>query len=79
MHVVDSVVWVQADLERARARGITRDGGDASAAAFWDEWMAEEFPFLAQQRPWERADVIVAGTPDLEYDPAFVVVAVRNQ
>jgi uridine kinase len=28
-HVLDAVVWVQSDIERAEERGITRDGGDA--------------------------------------------------
>ena len=74
MHVLDRVVWVQADLERAGTRGIIRDGGDAGAVSLWDSWMAEEFPFLAEQRPWERADVIVSGTPDLEHDPFSQVV-----
>jgi hypothetical protein len=31
------------------------------------EWMAEEIPFNAVQRTWERADVIVCGTPELPY------------
>lgn len=77
MHVIDVVVWIQSDVEQAETRGIARDGGDAGAVAFWERWMAEEFPFLADQRPWERADVVVAGTPDLEYDlTSQVVVAV---
>jgi hypothetical protein len=39
--------------------------------------MAEEEPFLADQRPWERADLIVAGTPPISFDPATqLVVAV---
>ena len=55
-------------------RGITRDGGDAAASAFWDEWMAQEFPFVADQRPWERADFIVTGTPELEQDSSSEIV-----
>ena len=74
MSLVDVVVWVQSDIVQAKTRGIARDGGDAAASAFWDEWMAEEFPFLADQRPWERADAVVSGTPDLEHDPASQVV-----
>jgi len=77
MHAVDTVVWVQADMGKARTRGVARDGGDAEADAFWERWMAEEFPFLADQRPWERADAIVSGTPERAHDPASeVVVAV---
>ena len=79
MPLIDVVVWVQSDIERAKVRGLMRDGGTAEAEAFWDEWMAEEFPFFAEQRPWERADVIVSGMPDLEYNPALqAVVAVRT-
>lgn len=78
-HAVDVVVWVQSDLEKAETRGIARDGGDAEAIAFWEKWMAEEFPFLADQRPWERANIIVSGTPELEHDPtSHIVIAVQT-
>lgn len=36
-----------------------------AAESFWDEWEAEESPFLAADRPWERADAILCGTPEL--------------
>jgi hypothetical protein len=62
--LVDVLVWVQSDAHEARARGIERDGGDV---AFWDEWEREEVPFLDRHRPWERADLIVAGTSDVAY------------
>jgi hypothetical protein len=61
-------LWVQSDRVEARRRGIERDGGPAHEA-FWDEWDAEEIPFLAADRPWERADLVVHGTPDVPYDP----------
>jgi hypothetical protein len=32
--------------------------------------MSEELPFLAADGPWERAIVIVSGTPQLDHDPA---------
>ena len=37
-------------------------------------WMAEEIPFNAAQRTWERADVIVCGTPEIRCDPRTEVV-----
>jgi hypothetical protein len=70
----DVVVWVQSDTEKAKTRGLVRDGGAAEAEAFWDEWMAEELPFFAQDRPWERADTVVSGMPELDHDPATQVV-----
>ena len=53
--------WVQTDRALAWARGLARDGGDSAQEAFWHEWEAEEQPFLAADRPWERADVVVDG------------------
>lgn len=74
MHLIDVVVWVQADMVEAERRGIERDGGDEAAVSFWHLWMAEELPFMAQQRPWERAAFVVAGTPLLPHDAASQVV-----
>jgi hypothetical protein len=36
--------------------------------------MAEEIPFVAGQRPWERADLTVCGTPQISFDPATELV-----
>lgn len=71
---IDVVVWMQSDTEQARTRALVRDGGTAEARAFWDEWMAEEFHFFAQERPWERADTIACGTPELNHDPAIQAI-----
>jgi energy-coupling factor transporter ATP-binding protein EcfA2 len=64
-HLVDARAWVQSDYAEARRRGLARDGGDHAATEFWDEWTAEEEPFLLADRPWERADVVVCGTHHL--------------
>lgn len=71
---IDVVVWVQTDVEHAKTRGLVRDGGTPEAQAFWDEWMAEEVPFFALERPWERADVVVSGLPEPDHEPASQVV-----
>ncbi len=71
--LLDAAVWVQSDREEANRRGIARDGGGQAEIDFWWEWDAEEQPFLAEDRPWERADLVVCGTPALggaDYDPA---------
>lgn len=75
---LDALVWVQSDFAEAERRGIERDGGDQATIDFWHEWMAEEIPFLSGQRPWERADVIVAGTPELTYDRASELVVAER-
>ncbi|MFC3835550.1 MULTISPECIES: uridine kinase family protein [Deinococcus] len=70
----DVVVWVQTDTGQAKARAMVRDGGTPEALTFWDEWMAEEFPFFARERPWERADTVATGAPGVAHDPAEQVV-----
>jgi energy-coupling factor transporter ATP-binding protein EcfA2 len=67
---LDGLVWVQSDADVARRRGIERDiaKGEEDPVAFWEEWQAEEVPLLARERPWERAGLVVAGTPDLPHD-----------
>jgi len=66
--LADLVVWVQSDRTLARTRGLARDASygtrtPAEAEEFWDEWMTEEEPFVAADRPWERAGLVVLGTP----------------
>lgn len=73
-HALDAAIWVQSDVDKAKTRGVARDGGDAAARTFWDEWMTQEFPFVADQKPWERADFIVTGTPELEHDSSSEIV-----
>ena len=60
-------VWVQSDLDEARRRGVARDvvqegRTPEEAEAFWDAWALDEDPFLAAERPWARAGLVVCGT-----------------
>lgn len=69
----DLVVWVQSDPTEARRRGLARDvvlgRSPEQAEAFWDEWARSEDPFIAADRPWTRARLIVNGTPP-QRDPS---------
>ena len=83
-HLIDTVIWVQADqgeaARRAAARDLDMDAIDLAnmppdgSPPDHDGWMAEELPFNTAQRTWERADLIVCGTPEIPYDPATQVV-----
>ena len=59
-HLIDALIWVQSDQARSRAPepGPGR-AGEAGRGRSRDlrEWMAEEEPFLAEQRPWELAPI----------------------
>jgi hypothetical protein len=78
-HLVDVAVWVQSDFADARRRGVSRDAAEQGltpdvALQLWEEWAAEEVPFLLDDRPWERADVIAGTTPAPAHDPETEVV-----
>ena len=80
--LVDHAIWVQSDFAEAERRGIARDvahgmNGDAAAStAFWHRWMAQELTFLAEDRPWTRADLIVAGAAPIPLEKDQLAVAV---
>lgn len=69
--LIDVTIWIQSDFAAAESRGIARDiaqgvnGNADETTTFWHEWMDAELRFLSEQRPWERATVIVAGTPTI--------------
>ena len=54
----DATVWVQSDPDLAYRRVVAR--GD-DPIEFVDDWTAQEIPFLARERPWARATVLVSG------------------
>jgi hypothetical protein len=80
-HLVDALIWVQSDLREAERRSLARVGQPGGPRTVQDlrEWMAEEEPFLADQRPWERADLVVAGTPQIPFDPLTDLVTGRRR
>lgn len=72
--VIDASIWVQSDQAVMNQRTSARIAAGEVALSVHEEWMAEEIPFFATQRPWERVDLIVAGTPDLPHDPDTEIV-----
>jgi hypothetical protein len=75
-HLTDASLWVQADEREAERRSLARVGqpGESPTVGDLRGWMAEEVPFLSLQRPWERADLIACGTPEISFDPAAELV-----
>jgi hypothetical protein len=73
-HLFDGVIWVQSDLREREARDDARVAAGEVDRRTVEEWMTEEWPFVAAQRPWERAFAVVAGTPELAHDRATEVV-----
>lgn len=79
--LLDAAVWVQSDLRLARERGLARDLAErpdrGAAEEFWDRWDAQEVRFLAEDRPWDRADLVLCGTPEDAMCPDEVAVGTR--
>jgi hypothetical protein len=79
--LIDVTIWVQSDFSTAERLGIARDiasgvnGDETQSVAFWQAWMAAEITFLQRDRPWERADVVVAGVGGDVDDPEHVEIA----
>jgi hypothetical protein len=82
-HLIDALIWVQTDErvaeQRRIERSVTPNASDLVNMPVhdpWDHvgWMAEEVPFNSAQRTWERADIIVCGSPEIPSDPVTEVV-----
>ena len=75
-HLINAVIWVQSDERETERRNLARVGQPDGLPTEQDqrEWMAEEIPFQAGQRPWERADLIICGTPQIPFDPATELI-----
>jgi hypothetical protein len=75
-HLIDVLIWVQSDEREAERRILGRIGkpDEVPTMLAHREWMAEEIPFNAAERTWERADIIVCGTPEVPCDPLTEVV-----
>lgn len=80
-NLIDATVWVQSDFAEAEGRGIARDieqgvnGDSEQSVAFWHEWMGHELSFIQQQRPLQRAALVVAGTSVMPLDAGQLAVA----
>ncbi|MBO0702665.1 MAG: hypothetical protein J2P38_07020 [Candidatus Dormibacteraeota bacterium] len=69
-------LWVQTDLDEALARDRVRVAAGEIGPEDYDAWMAEETEFIADQRPWEHANLIIAGSScDVPLLPNEVLVA----
>jgi hypothetical protein len=76
---LDAAVWVQSDFAEADRRMHERDSGDPEAVAVMDEWNAAELPLLTAEAAWERAAVVVNGTPPAPPPPGHVLVGQRDR
>ena len=75
---LDAVIWVQSDLDVSEHRDAARvEAGEVDLQGYHD-WMAEEVPFLAAERTWERADVVVSGSSHIAHNPDSEVIVLTH-
>jgi pantothenate kinase len=60
--LLDAVIWVQTDAAELHRRNAVRVAAGEISQEDHAAWMAEEEPFLAAQRTWERANLILHGS-----------------
>jgi uridine kinase len=53
-------IWILTDPRIRLQRGLERDG--VAMREQWLEWMANEDAYVAEERPQERADLVISGT-----------------
>lgn len=68
-------VWVDCPRDLRLARGIERDGEELRA--FWLEWMAAEDVYVADEKPYAYADMVVDGATSAP-DPGREYVALSG-
>ena len=73
--LVDVAVWVRTPFEEVLRREAARAAAGESTEQLQREWMAAELPFLAADRPWSRAAVLVDGTAGATGDEVRVLTA----
>jgi hypothetical protein len=73
-HLLDARVWVQADQRITERRNDQRVATGEVTRSVLEQWLAEEHEFVRARRPWTKADLIMAGTPELTHDPRTEVV-----
>lgn len=73
-HLLDRRLWVQADRAATDRRDDDRVVAGEVTRSTLEAWMAEELSFVAARRPWEHADLVLAGTPTLPHDPRMEVI-----
>jgi len=73
----DAVVWLQSDQRLIDERTRVRVAAGETTPENNELWLAEELPFHAEERIWERADLRIAGSPVLDFDPLTEIVVAR--
>lgn len=70
---LDVIIWVETPQSVRESRDAARVAAGEISASSYANWMAEENAYMAAERPWEHADLIVDGGGSLAHDQEIVV------
>jgi uridine kinase len=59
---LDVIIWVHTPQSVRESRDAVRVAAGEISARSFANWMAEEDAYMAAERPWEHADLIVDGS-----------------
>ena len=65
---LEVTIWVHTPQSVRESRDVTRVAAGEISARSYANWMAEEDAYMAAERPWEHADLIVDGSSHLDND-----------
>jgi hypothetical protein len=71
---LDVIIWMQTPQAVRESRDAVRVSAGEISAASYAGWMAEENAYMAAERPWEQADLIVDGSGSLDHDQETEIV-----
>ena len=75
---LDVIIWMQTPQAVRESRDAVRVAAGEISAASYAGWMAEENAYMAADRPWQHADLIVDGSGSLEHDQETEIVLVTR-
>lgn len=71
---LDVVIWVETPQSVRESRDAVRIAAGEISAVSYAGWMAEENAYMAAEKPWRHADLIVDGSGTLDHDHETEVI-----
>lgn len=71
---LDVIVWMETPQVIRESRDAVRVSAGEISAASYAGWMAEENAYMAADRPWEHADLIIDGSGSVDHDQETEIV-----
>jgi hypothetical protein len=70
---LDVIIWVETPQSVRESRDAARVAAGEISATSYVNWMVEENAYVAAERPWEHADLIVDGNASLDLSSLRIV------